>query len=477
MLAAVPPAPATCNVLVEHPVGGSCEGGKTGALAALDAALAQADTEQRDARLAGIEGCSQLPAGFIRSLRAELAPVACGDAIVEPALASATPQTVRRDIRETLEGLRLAGKLSRLVLDPPKLAEPFDKTAFDVYLKSQIKPWIVGQARAIEALSLQGSRLSGYGKGVVAVEAGLADMRFVEVIRSIPLPKEMAGDPQVADAYYGSLDNELEPRKDRGRDAALVGLKEFARAGVVRDPRIDRARALLSKLYGGHRIDALDGLLLPALGALPEGSTDAERLASRLPVFYLPFVVETLDVSKPSVLRALLERGISPAMQQTLSTTKLAPEAKALYARFLLELGQRYWRSEDFGRAADVGRGGDDKPTEAAQLISALALALKGGPKDAAEMMLRGPTLPEGVGNVTDLDALAKKAKGPTAGFAAYDAAYILQLSPPSNADKAFWQGVAKRYQQAAKQLPEAAQKAEATQRAKAAEATAKAIH
>ncbi len=474
-LAAVPPVPATCAVLVQHPVGGTCGSGKSGGFAALDAALAQSDTEQRDARLAGIEACSQFPGGLVRALRAELAPVICSDALVEPVLATATPDTMRRDVRETLEGLRLAGKLSRLVLDVPKLAEPFDKAAFDVFLKTLLKPWIMGQARAIEALSLDGSRLGGYAKGVVAIEAGLADMRFVEVVRSIPLPKEMAGDPQVQDAYYGSLDQELEPRKDRGRDASLVGLREFARAGIIRDARIDRARAVLSKLYGGHRIDALDGLLLPPLD-MQEPAALEERLASRVPTFYLPLLVENLDVTKPSVLRALLDRGLPSPMHQALANATLTPEAKALYARILLELGQRYWRSEDLAHAAQVATGGDGKPTETGELISALALALKGGPKDAADMMLRGPVLPEGVGNVSDLDALAKKAKAPISGYAAYDAGFILQLAPPANANKAFWQGVAKRYRQAARQLPSADQRTAATQRAKASEATAAAI-
>ncbi len=465
--------PATCAVLVEHPLGTSCQGGKTQAVAALDEALAQGDTEQRDARLAGLENCPDFPRGLVRALRAELAPAACSDAIVEPVLAAATPQTVRRDVKDTLDGLRLAGKLARLVLDPPRLAEPFDKATFNVYLRDQLKPWIIGQARAIEALSIEGSRLHGYAKGVVAVEAGLADMRFVEIVRAIPLPREMAEDSQITDTYYGSLDQELEPRKDRGRDAALVGLGEFARTGILRDPRIDRARSLLSKLYGGRRIDALDGLLLPPLDNKEPWSVD-ERLASRLPTFYLPFVLDNLDPTRPAVLRALLERGAPQAMQEVLSTAKLTPEARALYARLLVELGRRYWRSGDFVRAADA-IGTEGNATELGQLMSALAVALKGGPKNAADMMLRGISS-QSVANVGDLDALAGKARAPMAGFAAFDAAYLLQIAPPADADKKYWQQIAKRYRQAAKLLSDAAQKAEATQRAKAAEATANAI-
>jgi hypothetical protein len=55
----------------------------------------------------------------------------------------------------------------------------------------------------------------------------------------------------------------LEPRKARGRDAALAGLAAFADLGVIESPRIDRARQILSQSYAGHRIDALDGLRFP----------------------------------------------------------------------------------------------------------------------------------------------------------------------------------------------------------------------
>lgn len=473
-LAAVPAVPPNCQVYVGHPAGSSCQGGKPGLLAAIDAALAQTDTEQRDARLAAVEGCTDLPGGLVRALRAEFAPVACSDALVEPVLAAGTPESLRRDLKEALEGLRLAGKLSRLVTDPPKLAEPFDKPAFDRFEKERIEPWIVAQATAVGALSLEATHLQGYGKGVAAVEAGLADMRFVEAVRAVPLPKEMADDAQVRDQYYGSLDQALEPRKDRGRDAALAGLGLFAREGILNDARVVRARMLLSKAYGGRRIDALDGLLLPPAPAF-EGKTLEERLISKLPTFYVGYVLDSAAASKPELLRAMLERGIPQATDRALTAAKLSPEARSMYARVRLGLGQRYWRSEDFSRAADLVR--DGASSEEARLLSALALALKGGPRDAAQMMLGGSLVPSGEGNVTDLDTLAKRAKGAVAGYAAYDAAYVLQLAlPPADAGRAYWEGIAKRFEQAAKQLPQAAQKAEAAQRAKAARDTAAAI-
>ena len=98
-------------------------------------------------------------------------------------------------------------------------------------------------------------------------------------------PSPIAKSADLRNEYYGSLDQGLDPRKDRGRDAALVGLRELALVGVIHDRRVDRARGLLAHIYGGRRIDALDTLLLPAF---PDRQPDSveERLASRLPTFY-----------------------------------------------------------------------------------------------------------------------------------------------------------------------------------------------
>src|SRR5688500_19244161 len=85
------------------------------------------------------------------------------------------------------------------------------------------------------------------------------------MVREVPLPDEMKADKAVEGAYYAALDEALEPRKVRGRDAALVGLRAFAELGAVHDARVDRARELLTKLYSGSRVDALDRLLLPEL--------------------------------------------------------------------------------------------------------------------------------------------------------------------------------------------------------------------
>lgn len=471
----IPPPPTECAAFVERKpalASGACDT-PDAARKELDVAMGESDPQRRDGRLLGLEGCRALEPGLIRALRADLAPPVCGDAIV----AQFEQQGAKLlKLQSVLKGLALGARLARLVTDVPRLEPPFDKPRFQQFFKTTLAPWISEQAHAVEVLSKEGVRLGGYGKGIVAIEAGLADMRFVETVRDVPLPDELARDEEWKNIYYASLDQALDPRKDRGRDAALVGLRELAAEGVLYDARVDRARMLLSKLYAGRRIDALDGLLLPAL-APADYSTVERRLGARLPAFYAGIVLSDQKPSEPAFLRALIERGIAPSMRAGLDAANLSPEARELYARALVELGQRYWRSQDFERAERLlerGHGGKP-PSDNARLVSALATALRGGPKDAAEMMLRGPFLPKGVGDVSELDAVSKS-KGAVAGMAAYDAGYILALVPPREPNPAYWKEIANRFRRSEKLLTDPAQKKSASERAKAADDTAAAI-
>ena len=473
--AAVPAPPATCHAYAQNAAAdaSACGADRNATLEALSQALAQTEALQRDTALAALEPCEAFPRGWVRALRADLAPVACGDAIVEPLLAESTPANLRRDLRIPLTGLGLAARLSRLVVDPPRIEPPFDKEGFSRFMNEKLSPWVKEQAAAIQDISAAGAKLEGYGRAIVAVEAGMADMRFVEVMREVPLPAELADDTELKDVYYGSLDQALEPRKRRGRDAALVGLQDLAATGVLSDPRVARARALLSKLYGGRRINALDGLLLPPLPELPN-ATMQQRLAATLPTFYAGMLLSEEDPTDASFLRALIERGIPALMSKQLESAALSEEARRLNARALVQLGQRYWRSNDFARAADLVKQDKTKSDEA-RLLAAIAVALKGGPQNATEMMVRGPLLPEGVGNVADLDAMARS-KSPLAGLAAFDAGYLLQLVPPTEPDAKFWRSVAQRYDRAASLLTNDADKREARERAQAARDTAAAL-
>jgi hypothetical protein len=380
----------------------------------------------------------------VRALRAELAPEACGDALVTPLL-EAPPPGLAREIESALLGSLVAARLARLLADPPKPAPPVTKERFQEFFRDTLTHWVLSQAAAIEKLSLEGARLSGYGRGVAAIAAGNADLRFVDMVREVPLPDEMKADKDVREAYYGALDEALEPRKIRGRDAALVGLRTFAELGALRDPRVERARELLAKLWSGSRVDALDRLLLPELGPL-DTTTPLLALAARLPTFYAGWLLREEAPGEAKFLRALLERGVPAPFRPRLEKAEAEP-VRLLYARALVESGRTYFRASDFKQArALLGAGGG----EVGRFLAALSRPLEKGPEDAAQLLLKGP-LPPSTDDVSELDAIAER-KARHAGRAAFDAAYLLQLAPPPD-DAAFWDRMATRFAEAAKLL------------------------
>ncbi|HEU4406268.1 MAG TPA: hypothetical protein VFS43_13470 [Polyangiaceae bacterium] len=467
----VAPPPAACQAFARRrPAKAPACRERAEAIAALDAALGQRDAHQRDAALLALAACEGLPAGMATALRAEYAPAGCADVVVGPVLAAA-PGALGAAMQQTLFAHGVAARLARTVGAAPKLAPPYDKKRVLEHLSGPLKAWMTEQAAAVQALSELGASLSFYARGVVALEAALADMRFVGVVRGAPVPEEFKRDAELRDAYYGALDQALEPRKARGRDAALVGLRDFARVGALADGRLERARALLSELYGGKRVDALDPLILPPL-APPAASSAEERLAAALPTYYAGLLFAGREPSPPFV-RALLERGLPWTVRAKLSpSAELAPELRRLALFGRLALGRRYRRAVDFDEAAAQGaRLPAVSPPDEVRLAFALALALRGGPEDVAALMRNAPADVAG-GDVRALDAVAA-AGGPFAGAAAFDAARVREAYAPAGADAGYWRDVAARYRKSAAALSDARQRAAAEERAAAADAIA----
>jgi len=466
--AGVPAPDDACRALASHPSGACAE--PSSARDALASALTEKDAATRDEQLSCLERASEFAPGLIRALRAELAPVACGDVLAQPFLDPRRPE-LGRPMEDTLIALAATGKLARLVQRAPELDAPFDKAHFNDFFAHTLKPWILTQAAAIHDLSALGPSLTPYAKGVLAIEAGLADMRFVSVVRRVALPKEMNDDAELRESYYAALDEALEPRKARGRDAALVGLRELSNEGVLIDPRVERARALLSEIYSGRRIDSLDRLLPPPLAAPPSESA-AQRLAQRLPTFYAGLVLANEKLDAP-LLRALLERGLPRPLAEKLVPGELDDAARELLVRAYIERGRRYLRGEDFATAAQLCAEEKSATPERA-LYRALADTLQHGPRDASDVLLHGPLLPTDTGKVTELEQLAAQ-KNELAPLAAFDAAYLASLVPPQN-DPKFWADLARRFEQAARGLRAPEQKKLARDLASAAKDTARAL-
>ncbi len=473
-------APPVCASFAARKSAGAPAKDADAALAALVVALHEADAGKRDALLVALEQAPGIPAGLVRALRADLAPVECADAIVDSTLGPASRVGISGNVLHALVGQSLAARLARTVTKAPPLAPPYDKKRVIEYIQGPLRTWISVQAKAIDDISRAGSKLASYGKAIVAVEAGLADMRFVERVRELPLPSEFAKDEELKAAYFASLDQVLDPRKDRGRDAALIGLREFAAIGSLHDARVERARVLLGKLYAGRRIDALDALLLPPL-AEEKPVSQTEQLAAALPAFYSAILLDPKIVSDEKLLRTLLERGVPSPMRAALVDpagliSALPPGGRELYARARLELGKTYWRSVDFDRAVAISVFGDAarNRSEEGTLVLAVAIALRRGPKDAVEMMHAPSPDALDIRHVEALDAIAESA-GKYAGMAAFDAALLLGTAPPEGARAPYFLDVARRFHAAAARLTDATQKAQAEERAHTAEAIANA--
>ncbi|MBI4956985.1 MAG: hypothetical protein HY908_33530 [Myxococcales bacterium] len=472
----LPKPPASCDPLVKaQPKPAACTD-RPATLAALDDALGQTDSALRDLALAALEACPELPAGMVRALRADLGPVECADALVRPVL-DGKVDGMDGAVHDTLAALGLAGMLSRAVKGPPTIPPPHTKEAVLALHNGPFKAWTNEQAAAIQSLAEAGSKLRYYARAIAAVEAGMADLRFIDAVRELPIPDEFKKDADLEASYLGGLEQALDQRKVRGRDAALVGLGALAAIGYIADARVTRTRDMLSRMYGGRPVDALDALRLPPLPAAPANGSLEGRLAGKLPTFYAELLLAPESASDAGILRTLLSRGIAPRARTALAGASLDPTARLLYAAGRLRLGLNYWRAVDVDEAVRLLAEWPTGTTrvEEANLLLAVGLALRGGPRNAGDMMLRAPLDELGIGRVEALDALAA-AGGPYAGLAAFDAAIVRQVAAPAQADAGYWKELAARYRAAAGRLTDPADQREASERAREAEATSEAI-
>jgi hypothetical protein len=190
-------------------------------------------------------------------------------------------------------------------------------------------------------------------------------------------------------------------------------------------------------MYGGRPINALDQLLLPPLApSAPKNAS--QRLAARLQSFYAGIVFSPDAALDAAFLRALIEKGLPLPQRIALAKAELTPDAALLHARARLELGQNYWRRVDFDECARLLTAEPvDKLSADAKLLLAVALALRNGHENAADMMEKAPLAELGIGRVAALDTLSGQT-GPLAGMAEFDAALIRQLAAPSDAPASY---------------------------------------
>lgn len=464
----VPKADATCASYTKRaaPLAADACKDPGKARAALEKALGE-PAPKRDAALSALETCGGLPGGLVRALRAELAPAACGDAIVKDARKSLGGWDPT--VAHAIAGYDVAARLARLPSSPPTFTGAASKERVLAHLKGAFGQWFADQAKAIEELSVIGAKLGFYGRALVAVEAGLAELRFVETMRGAPIPEAWQKDAEIKSVYYGALDQLLEPRKARMRDALVVGLHDMAAVGVLHDARIDRARAGISQMYAGRRIDALDGL---ALGDAPAAQPS---LWGQLPTFHAGLLLTPAEAKDPKTVSALGGRGLPWTLRGGLEGAKIEDAAARLaYARARFDLGRTYWRAVDYDAA--IGLLGDKAALDdGGRLLLAAAIALREGPDDARAMMGAASPTALNLRGTAALDAVAQ-GTGEAAGRAEYDAALLALLSPPEGAGKEHFATLAERFRRAAGKLARADEKKRAEDAADRATATAKAL-
>jgi hypothetical protein len=384
------------------------------------------------------------------------------------------------EIRRALVGLGLGARLRRTVQDPPEAPPTTTRAELEAYFADNLFPWATSQSTLIYAMASQGAQLLGYGRGVVAIEAAMADLRFVKMARAVPLPEEMRKDPEIADVYYASLDEALEPRKGRGRDAALIGLSEFARLGIAKSERLQTARALIAKTFAGHRMAALDTLLLPAAPRCEEASA-AATVAARVNAAHVGAALASQTLSRVEI-DCLLEAGLPTFLQHSLETSSSAADQLRL-AKGEFALGVAYFTADFFQAAeAALSRALDTEQSNSAsgaldpgerteaRFLRALSVALMAGPRSPLDLFRYGSKFPRPLGDLTLLDAVAT-AKTPVAPLAQFDASYLRELVPEEGAPS-FWKQLAQGYERAAAGLRGAEQQ-EARARARAARETA----
>lgn len=480
--ASIPPPAANCPKAGPLPAQASCER-PVGRLAA----ALLADDANLDEQLAALEACSEFEPGIVRILRAERAPL-CADELALPVVGANATGRDEQDaalatgasapslaLQRILVGLGLGARLRRTVQEAPAAPPAVTRAELESYFSEKLFPWATQQSQGIFELAQAGSKLSGYARGVVAIESAMADLRFVDMARRVPLPPDMSSDEEIAEIYYSSLDEALEPRKTRGRDAALIGLSEFARAGMTQGPRLAIARELITRVYAGNRMRALDALLTPPGPSCSE-ETPLEQVALALETPHAGVLIAPLQPS-PAVTPCLLTRGVPTFLRRSLEASSSSQDALYLgVAEF--SLGQTYFMAENFQNAeAAFSRALDTETSslepaqvQAAQLLRALSVGIMSGPQSPVELFRYGSRFPAPLGELTLLDALGA-GSGRTAGMAAFDAAYLRELAPKEGSPQ-FWREVAQGYTTAANKLS-GKDKQEAVARSRAAKQTA----
>jgi len=395
----IPAAPPTCESWTHRPRAkvAACDTPDTGRVAldwALDDRLGD---ESLDGRLASIEVCKGLDPGFVRAVRAERAPVECGDALAMPILEK-PPVGLTGPIFHALYGYAIAAKAARI--------------------------GAMTGARGAELLS--------------SLEVAAADLP-----RSYGRAMALAG---IATGWtkVSPPDTSLVDRASR------VAVEAMGAEGIGDSYRLEPARGWLTVPFGW--LAEIDVLQLPAAEPGPRGPPPAqpaslgkmpcrdcyddhrrafslvERLAEDLPSFLGAYLLEEKELGSAEALRAFAGNGSLPArVRRGFEHAAPSTETRQAVARAHLTLGLQFFDRREVDTAISLlaAQPVADRP-DSTRLLLALALALHGGPRDLSEWT-REPVRPERF-DLGALDVMAGSTVRDTRAVAEYDAGVLREL-------------------------------------------------
>ena len=413
----------------------ACESAKSAlaVLAAAATAESKGDRAARDVALRSLADCERVPLLVTDVVRAELAPMACAEAILVPALEAHGKEALPQH-QAAARALVGASRLARL--------RPA-KGAFDVLARAEADPAALDSSKETliawrDAIEKQEGDAVALSKGapaeigvVVRFEIAAAWLALSKEIRATPLPDDIkalkAKDPDLETHYFAKLDEQTLPIVDRAQQMALAGLGIAVRDGILVkglpsfQPLLDSFRS-----RPGFEVRPTRELdLLTAANKLPTKGGDAAIIASTLPPWAAYASLERADPAAllaAPVLEALAEnRGIPAALRLEVEKDKKLDDAhKGAVALSRTRIVLSYGSRPD----AEAVATWKNPKAPVDQLRVAIDLAMLGPAASKAKLGDPLVTQSQTTYALEHLDKLAKT-KGAVGVAAQYDAALL----------------------------------------------------
>lgn len=295
-------------------------------------------------KLTKVEGCTVLPAGAMRWIRARRLSQ-CAPELATSALAQGGPD-LEPKMRGLLLGEAIAGQCLRRVEPMPPFRGKFTPERFARWRTLRLVPWHDRSLKRLDECHDAATSIPVGVPGRASAMIGYAQAvaKFVVSHRAAPMDKVLVQDYEARVAYLAAIDDITAPFAVRRDAATEEARRQAAREGAYED----YVRAFEPLVPRQEPLSILD---LPPLPPMTEAP--GEWMLSRLPVQIALFAPNTLmggTGDAPAATRslaALLRRGLpleirarlGAALTQMLVTDPARQHLHLLLAAGLLRLG------------------------------------------------------------------------------------------------------------------------------------------